>query len=188
MTKQSRTTDRKMSRMRRPASRFRSFVTFLATFVIVTAFICLQNTRTFVDDAEQSASARQLHADYYIRDTRRSLLKFSSRRKQLKDALWTVRTKFKNETKLQRITINHEREIIAMEITNKLLNKHLPVGKATNSETTPSVTDAPTRPVTTQSDTTPIITDVPTSPVTTESITTPIVTEPGAKEVTTEKD
>ncbi|XP_045197993.1 uncharacterized protein LOC123552406 [Mercenaria mercenaria] len=177
-----------MARMRRTLARYRNVITFLTTFVIVATFICFQDKISTADEAEHSAVARLLNQNLDIHDTRRSLLRFKFRRKKLKDALWTAEPILQNGRYIFNITQKDKTEILAIKVKNKLLGKNVQEFITLASETTPSVTDKPTRPITTQSDTTPIFTDSPTSPITTESITTPVVTEPGEKEVTTEKD
>ncbi|XP_060590746.1 uncharacterized protein LOC132745788 [Ruditapes philippinarum] len=161
---------------KRKLVKLRAVVTILTTSVIVTMFVFIHSK--IADDMRLHELPSHVFDNQDIRGTQRALLRFKYRRKALQDTVW-----FNNSLKKTNIKFSNtediDRELIVMKLTNKIFN--------TVSESTPSVTDAPTRPITTQSDTTPINTDAPTQPVTTESITTPIVTEPGEKDVTTEE-
>lgn len=134
----------------------------------------LRDPRDFLkqnDDNERKSLRRAINSN--VKHTR-TLVHMND----IVDALWTKQPKTKN---------NHS---ITVRTFNTSGNDSLKRAHVMHvSATTPSVTDAPTTPLTTQSDTTPIYTEAPTSPITTESVTTPIVTQPGGDvEVSTESD
>jgi hypothetical protein len=132
------------------------------------------------------------------------LLNHYVRKKKLADAMWTLKpnipSQWKSTENIRHFDIddqsessresNDEGETSDDDVKwNSSSDTYIDFKSSFVSyDTTPSVTDAPTTPITTQSETTPLYTESPTSPITTESITTPGVTEPGELEVTTEVD
>ncbi|XP_045208480.2 uncharacterized protein LOC123560342 [Mercenaria mercenaria] len=193
-----------MARKRKKRSPAMSILAFVTALVIVTTFIYLRGKKHKVQAVSQYTNTSiYSYQNVNFRDSRRTLLKHSFRKKRLVDAMWTMKPKIPERWKYpenkQSFGANMQNknsgEIVEDETIEVDLTQTTPsdtdselTPSSYSSQTTPSVTDAPTTPITTQSETTPIYTESPTSPITTESITTPIVTEPGEREITTELD
>lgn len=158
-----------MARFMRKLVKTCHLTAFLTSFVIVVTFIYLED-KAYIDQSKHLLDAVGMDQLNVKKSPGRSLLKytFHHRKKQV-DSLWETRLKFES---WKQLFLNGQRGQVQESYT----------------ETTPEVTEKPTRPITTQSDTTPIYTESPTSPITTMSVTTPITTEPGQREVTTDKE
>lgn len=138
--------------------------------MIIKGFICLREKDQTTRQTEQHLVTANTSETKSVKDTRRSLLKFTFKHKmKSNDILLNKKLTFES---WQELSIGKIRQSVE--------------GKYTG--TRPQVTDKLTKPITAHSDTTSLLTESRTSPITRESVTTPILSEPGQQEVKTDKE